>query len=332
MGSKGRMALVAALLLAGMAGTPPAADLSGPDGKPAPLARVGREEIGLSDLEDYLALRQERGGEGETGVRKRLEEMIVQELLRQEALRLGLDREPAVRRALRQVLIQALLEREVERPWRERPLAEEEVRAFYEGHRGEYQWPEGVRVADVFLAAPASGDPALRQERRRKAEEILARALSLPDRRFGFGELVLAHSDTHPAYPRGDTGFFDRSGAPQGLPPPLVEAAFAIPRPGQLHPGVVETPEGFHVVMLTGRREARNRTLDERGVRAEVETRLRRESIQKGRETLVEGLRRRIPVTVDEGVLRSFLEGRSASQPPAQDGVHAPPPLPPLPR
>lgn len=281
------------------------------------VARVGGSPITRADLEGYLRLRPpERGATvSAEAVRKRLDEIVQAEVLYREALRIGIDRDPAVRQTIRQVVVQRMLEQEIDRPVGERNIEEAELKAFYDAHLAEFARPEQVRLVDIFFAAPAGGDAAVRKEKKRKAEEVLSRARGLQDTRFGFGELVLANSDTHPRYPRGDTGFLDRKGGPLGLPEALAAAAFAIPKVGKIAERVVETPEGFHVVMLTGRRDAEHRVFEDERVRGEIEQRIRSEERRRRHQEFVDGVRGKTETLVDESALAEIVAEMNAAVP-----------------
>jgi len=319
-----------------------AAGDAAPEGAPAPaavVARVGGGTISASDLESYLGSRPPAAGSADDGwLRRRLDELVLAEALYREALRLGVDRSPEAARTIRQIVVQLLLEEQIERPVYARPIAEEELRAFYDRRLAEYDRPEQVRLAEIFIAATAGGDPAAHELKRAQAAAALERAKGLQDKRFGFGELVLELSGTPDGHPRGDTGFFDRAGRPAGVDPALAAAAFGIGKIGQLCDVVVETPAGFHIVMLVGRRDAERRAFEQ--VRGEIETRIRREDRDRAQRSLFERVRAEAAVEVDEAVLGGIarkyskpagdpgVSGRDAAGAAPSDKRFSPPPVP----
>ena len=300
-----------------------AADQADPSAAGRQVAEVGGHAILVTDLEGYLRMRPpERGAEpGEEAVRKRLEELVLAEALYTEALRRGVDREPDIRQTIRQVVIQRLLEREVDRPAFERKIADEELKRYYDAHLADYVRPEQARASDIFFAASEAGDRAVREEKRKQAEAVLAEALALQDSRFGFGELVLKHSDAPAGRPRGDTGFFDREGKPVGVPRALAEAAFGAERAGTIVRSVVAAPEGFYIAMLTGRRAAVSRPLEDEGVRREIDDRIRTEERRRRHDEFVKSVRGAAAVTVDDAALGELLAGMRAAEEEAKAGV-----------
>lgn len=286
------------------------------------VADVGGRAILVGDLEGYLRLRsQRRGAEpSEEAVRRRLEELVLAEALYAEALRRGIDREPDVRQTIRQVVVQRLLEHAVDRPTLERKIGEEELKRYYDDHVAEFVRPERGRASDIFFAAPEGGDPAVRAEKRKKAEAVLAEAQALQDTRFGFGELVLKYSDEPAGRPKGDTGFFDREGKPVGIPRQLAEALFGIERPGAMTGSVVAGPDGFYIAMLTGRQAAVSRPFEDEGVRREIDDRIRTAERRRRHDEFVEEVRGGASVKVDEAALGEVIAGMRAAAAEAKAG------------
>jgi len=336
------VAAAAALMFLHPAVPRAAAGDAAPGVAPSPaavVARVGGATISSSELESYLDSRPPASGlAAAEWLRRRLDELVLAEALYREALRLGVDRTPEAARAIRQIVVQVLLEEQIERPVRTRTIAEEELRAFYDTRFAEYDRSEQVRLAEIYFAAQAGGGPAARALKRAQAAAVLEQVRNLQDKRFGFGELVLEHSDTPEGHPRGDTGFFDREGKPAGINPALTAAAFGIRKVGQVHDGVIETPAGFHIVMLVGRRDAERREFEK--VRGEIETRIRREDRERAQRSFFERVRAEAAVAVDEAVLGAIASkyskpvgdpgasGRDAAGAAPSDNRFSPPPVP----
>jgi parvulin-like peptidyl-prolyl isomerase len=307
--------------------------------RPPAVATVGDGLIRVADLESYLTDRPLPLGRPvtEEEIEKRLEELILEEVLYQEALRLEMDRDPRVRASIRRMLTQKLMEDEVNRKAWSQPVEEEELREYYERHEEEYSRPEEVRLAGIFIAVSSDASKEERAASRKRAESVLAEALSLRNQRFGFGELVEKHSDEPETYPKGDTGFFDLEGGAIGLHRNLTQAAFALERTGSIADHVIETPDGYHVVMLVGRRSAVRRELKD--VSNELEQKIRRERVTRARKEYLEGLRQSTEIHVDEDAVVEVTEqvrkrvgnaashsGREALR--GSGSVEGPPPLP----
>ena len=149
-------------------------------------------------------------------------------------------------------------------------LAPDAVKNYYDTHPGEFVVPEQVRAefallnADTLAALETVSEADMRslydskvrpkfEERaatRKKAEELLAQLRAAPEK---FGELAKQYSqDPGSKDSGGDLGFFARG----AMVKPFEDAAFKLKK-GQMS-GIVESSFGFHIVMLTGIKPAKD--------------------------------------------------------------------------
>lgn len=101
-----------------------------------------------------------------------------------------------------------------------------------------------VRARHILLQAPEKASQAQRDEIRRQAQDIRARAKAGED----FATLARTHSADGSAVHGGDLGYFGHG----RMVPAFEQVAFSL-RPGEIS-GVVETPFGLHVIKLEDRR------------------------------------------------------------------------------
>ncbi|HEY3236404.1 MAG TPA: peptidyl-prolyl cis-trans isomerase [Polyangiaceae bacterium] len=280
------------------------------------LARVGDTNITLGDYAATL----ERMGRFErlryqSPERRRLllDEIIEVELLAQEARRRGLDQRPEYQELVRQMLRDELLERvRAELPVPNQ-IPESEVRAYYDAHRAEFREPERRRVSHILMKDRAGAGAVLEKARRATPTE--------------WGRLVQAHSldkeppasPTAPLELAGDLGIVSLVGAGEAgenprVPVPVQRAVFKLERLGDVYPELVEVDGKFHILRLTGKTEARDRTFAEaeRSIRVAAAQARIREREQK----LEAELRQRFSVTIDENALKKVtVLAPSRSQP-----------------
>src|SRR5882724_10724257 len=288
--------------------TLPAASASALPGKLTPelarqvLAKVGEREITLGEYAETL----ERMDPFEriryqSADRRRLllNEIIQVELLAEEAKRRGLDKQPETQERLRQILKDELLRdvhHEVPAP---NDISEADVHAYFDAHHDEFKEPERRRVAHVVVATEAQAKLALH-----KAEGASA---------ADWGKLVADVSMDKPAKSTapaptelaGDLGIVGPPGHPRGANPRVPEAlraaAFEIDKVGGVLSRIVLDAGRFHIVRMTGRTEARDRSFQdsERTIRvALVQQKIREREAQ-----LEVELKQRYPVTVDDEAL-----------------------------
>ena len=200
--------------------------------------------------------------------REFLENMVRFELLAQEAQRRGLDADPEVRRTRDQVMIQQMMKSEFEDRIRLSDISDAETSSYYEAHRDEFVKPEQVRASDIRMANRAA------------AQRVLAQIQAAPSDVGLFRQLAEANNEDPETRDRfGDLRFFSRTGEPgdahESVPREVNEAAFALTQIGSVAPHLVRVGDAYHIVKLTGRRAALNRSLEE--VRRPIQNRLWRE-------------------------------------------------------
>lgn len=301
-----------------------------PDQRDLVVARVGERRLTLCDFarrvntqNPYLRARFNAPEQR----RALLQSWIDAELLAAEAQAQGIDQEPPVRRAITLQLARRL-EQQVREAVPQPTVTDDEVRAYYEAHRAEYETEAQVRGSQIVLATRA------------QAERTLAALQARPDDDAFFRAQVRALSiDSGSRSAEGDLGFVGREGGP-GVEPEVAAALFASERNGALVDHVVESARGglnrgpgFHIVRRVARREPLRRTLEDESRR--IRSRLVRDKYEAAQaqavQALVEQLRTRTPVQVDEAALGAVRVDAQPPPPGAGPGVPGLPGLPGLP-
>lgn len=279
------------------------------------VAQVGASTISADDLKAFLATRPRsyRRQMSDEELQKRLDEIVLEEVLFQEALRLEIDQHPDVRRRYRTMLTQKLMDEQINRKQWNREVSDEELQAYYDAHSAEFNRPAQVRIADIFFALPEGATDAQKAELQKKAETILVEAQALKGQRAGFGRLVRQYSTPHKLYGKGATGFFDMQGQPLGIDQQLAEAAFKLERVGGMAEQVIATPEGFHVIMLVGKRAALDRPLET--VKNQIKRRIQREGVDQARKEFIENLKAQAEIKIDQAAV-SAVQTELAQQMP----------------
>ena len=302
------------------------------------IAVIDNETINAANFLDYLSYRPlyRNSDITETTVKQRLDEMIVGEVLYQEGLRLKIDREPKVRRRIQQIVSSELLAEYVDKKIRSRKIEEKELQDYYKLHKYEFNRPEQIRLADIFIAVPDGSDKELQTEKKKKAEKALAEAQQIKNNKFGFGKLIREYSDTHHKYPLGDTGYFDAQGNPFGLDIKLSEQAFKLQRIGTLCDHVIETRDGYHVIMLVDRRPAVHKQFV--NVKSEIKRNIRNEDLKTARQNYINDLKRKAEIQIDNDVIKDIvLElkkdrkkhiSKNSTMPTTEKTTREPPPFP----
>jgi peptidyl-prolyl cis-trans isomerase C len=226
-----------------------------------------------------------------------LGEMIDVMLLADYAREKGYDKDPFTQQEMREILRDALLKRAHEGIAPPSEVPEVDVRSYYDAHRTDFRDPERRRVSAIILTNEAAANAAL--ESAKKASPA------------SWGELVRTRSaDAHakadvPADLAGDLGFVsppgDSRGANARVPEEVRAGAFEISGVGDVLPHVVKAAGRYYVVKLAAKTAPHERSFEdaERAIRVK----LTQDNIQRKEQALVDDLRRKYPVEIDEGAL-----------------------------
>jgi peptidyl-prolyl cis-trans isomerase C len=174
--------------------------------------------------------------------------LVVRELLRQEADRLGIDEPPLMddegrRETAEEAAIRGLIAREVATPEPD----DEACRRFYSANARRFRSPALYQAAHILLAAPA-GERKARLAAREAADAILA---VLQADASAFAALARDRSDCRSsAADAGSLGQFSRGETVDEL-----ERGLDRMREGEI--AIVESRYGFHVVRLDRRIEGK---------------------------------------------------------------------------
>ena len=276
------------------------------------IAQVDDERIDVGYLKSYMSTRPMRAYSQVTSktVEQRLEELITGELLSKEAVSIGLDRRPEIRIQIQQILAQNLLEDKINKHVREREITDRELTAYYNDHIQEFQRPAQVRLVDIFIAVAPAASSGQRKQKEEQAEKVLAEVLAHKDERLGFGKRILKYSDTPEKYPKGNTGFFDIEGKPIGLDTKLAREAFKLEKVGQICEHIIKADDGYHIIMLTGKREAVNTPFER--VKEQLRRRMYRERMALAQNEYIEGLKQKCRIEINQDVFDEFVREQEA--------------------
>jgi parvulin-like peptidyl-prolyl isomerase len=242
-----------------------------------------------------------------------LNELVDLELLAQEARRRGLDKQPETQERVRQMLRDELLTQVRSSAGSPDDVSDADARRYYDEHRDDFREPERRRVAHIALATEVEAKALLEK----------ARAASAAD----WGRLVAEKSrDTKtkpgaslPPELAGDLGIVGPPGHARGanpaVPEPLRAAVFEIEKVGGVLPRVVAAPGGFHIVRMTGKTDARDRSFADAS--RSIRVALIQERVRAREAALEAELKQKYPVKVDEAQLAKIAVPTPSAKAPA---------------
>ena len=269
------------------------------------LARVGERVITVGDyvaaVEHMDAFDRMRYQAPERR-QELLGEMIDVMLLADEAREKGYDKDPITQQEIREILRDAMLKTAHDGVPGPSAIPNDEVRAYYDAHKADFRDPERRRLSAIVL----TGEPSAAAAVLEAAEKASATE---------WGDLVRTKSSdpqakenaraAAPADLAGDLGFVSPPGDARGVnarvPEEVRSAGFEIPNVGNVLPRVVRAKGRYYVVKLTSKTEAHERTFEEAD--RSIRVRLAQDKMRAKEEALVDELRRKYPVQIDEAAL-----------------------------
>ncbi len=251
------------------------------------LAKVGNRVISLQEVTSRISKLPSYYQTLVANNKKRfLDDLIVEELFYEEAIRDGLHREretqDVIKEAKKKILIARLIKKEVEDRI---AVGADAALGYYNGHKDEFKTQEMYRASHILVASA------------QEAEEILKEINAMG---WNFEETARAKSLDATAKRGGDIGFFTR-----GQLVPEFEAAclkLNVNDPC----GIVKTQFGYHVIKLTDKKPA---AAEEFGkVRGAIEDRLKRQTRKELFNKLVASLKEKYRVRIEADVYKLLGE------------------------
>jgi len=210
--------------------------------------------------------------------------MIAEAVLIQKAKEEGLHRKEEIRRMLKNVEDRILLEAIVQELQKDRiAVSDEEVKEYLEKNEEKFASPEQVRVSHILVKRKSEAKKILNELKEGANFEKLTRKYSI---------------DSITAPRGGDLGYISRG----EMIPAFEEAVFALENRNDISP-IIETPFGYHLVKLTGRKKMRERTPEE--IDSEIRTIIQNEKLDK----LMEKYRKESMVSVNYDLLDKVSVG-----------------------
>ncbi|MFH0764446.1 MAG: peptidyl-prolyl cis-trans isomerase [Candidatus Omnitrophota bacterium] len=255
-----------------------------PSGDDRVLARVSNKFITVKDFKARIAkIPPYYRNIVEKDKKKYLDEVMIQMLCYEEAVREGIGRDKEIQEVInearKKILIAKLIKDEVEDRM---SVSEDEIRNFFETHRDEFKAPELWRASHILVndEKEASG----------LADE-LARGAS-------FEDLARKHSTDATASRGGDVGYFRR-----GQVVPDFEKACIKLNVGETSP-IIRTQFGYHIIKLTDRKDPGLQNYEE--AKGSIENELKRKKRSDLFNKLVLKLKSKYGVEVKEDVFNSL--------------------------
>jgi peptidyl-prolyl cis-trans isomerase C len=266
------------------------------------IAEVGDKTIKYGDLNKWIKMMPpsyKSMFSNMDQMKKLLDRQIENTLFSEEAKRLKLDQNPSVKDKIEEftkgILMQALIEAKVSN---NSAVSEKEIEEYFKTHQDEFRVPEKIKVSQILIKVDANASAKVKEEKKAQAEELLAKAKKGED----FSALALQYSEDKKTKKKGGVvGLFARGSKDQEF----EKAAFNLKENEISDP--VLTKDGYSIIKLLKRKEAKTKSLKEASSR--IENKLKQKKRNEVIEKLVKDLKSKTKVVVHEDVLKKIVEG-----------------------
>lgn len=275
------------------------------------LAEVGSGSITvdaykkeLENLPPYLKPMTETA----EGKKEMLETMIIRELILQQAAKDGIENTPAVKEKLdelkKRLVVETYLKKKVEE---QSKVSDEDLKKFYDENKAKFKTGDQVKASHILVKSE------------KEAKDVLAQLKAGGN----FEELAKKLSTDGAASKGGDLGWFSKG----SMIPEFEKVAFAMKE--NETSGIVKTKFGFHIIKLTGKRPAGERSFDD--VKEQIKASMLPGKQQEVFQKLKEDLKKNGKYSIKEDVLKGLGGAPSASAKEAKPGGGELPAQPPAP-
>lgn len=258
------------------------------------LAEVNGVKITIDDFEQEVSSVPENyRGMINANKKKFLDDIILQELLYQEALKKKLEKDKDVistlERVKKKILAQKLLEKEVMELAK---VSEDEIKKHYEENKNDYKEPEQVNAAHILIRLKDGATPEEDKAAMDKIQGLLKKIKEGGD----FSTLAKENSDCPSGSKGGELGYFSRG----QMVPEFEEAAFKL-KAGEVS-DIVKTKFGYHIIKVLDKKEERVKEFSE--VKEEIEQKLTGEKQKSAFEDYTKKLKDNAKITINEELLK----------------------------
>ena len=235
------------------------------------------------------------------GKKEMVETMVIRELILQQAKKDGIDTSKAVADKLedlkKRIIVDAFLKKKVEE---QANLSDADLQKFYDQNKEKFRTGAQIRASHILV------------KEEKKAQEILAQLKGGTP----FDELAKKNSVDAAGAKGGDLGWFAKG----SMIPDFEKVAFSL-KEGETS-GIVKTKYGFHIIKLTGKREAGILPFAE--VKDQIKAAMAPEKQQEIFKKLKEDLKKSAKYTIKEDVLKGLdSKGNAEGKNPAAEAKTA---------
>lgn len=209
------------------------------------FAKIGNREITSQDLQNFLQNMDPKVATQFTspdGIKQLIAQLAEQELFYLDAIDKGLDKDSEYLQEVEKVKANVLKQYSLSNFIKSVTINEVEAKKFYNENKSIFNEPESVKASHILVQEEETANKILAEIEEGKKFEDAAKEYSIcPSKASG-----------------GDLGFFSKG----KMVSEFETAAFSLNK-GEICKAPVKTQFGYHIIKLTGRRDAMELTFSE---------------------------------------------------------------------
>jgi len=211
---------------------------------------IGNENLTEAELQekiDTLPAQYKEYSKSEKGRAALIEEISVRKMLKQEAVKTGIENTESYKKDLEGIKEDLLINHVVNKKIVEGvKLTDSELKAEYEKNKENFKTPEQIKAAHILINVSDDMTEAQKKDAKERAEKILTEVTPA-----NFNEMAKKYSEGPTSETGGELGWFDKT----SMVKEFADAAFT-GVPEKIYGTVVKTQFGYHIIYIEDKKEA----------------------------------------------------------------------------
>ena len=211
---------------------------------------IGNEKLTETELQekiDSLPAQYREYSKSEKGRTALIEEITVRKMLKQEAVKEGIEETDAYKKDLEGLKEDLLINHVVNKKIVEGvKLTDSELKAEYEKNKENFKTPEQIKAAHILINVSDKMTKEQIADAKKRAEKILTEVTP-----SNFNEMAKKYSEGPTAETGGELGWFDKT----SMVKEFADAAFT-GVPEKIYGSVVKTQFGYHIIYIEDKKAA----------------------------------------------------------------------------
>ncbi|MGB6127707.1 MAG: peptidylprolyl isomerase [Psychrilyobacter sp.] len=211
---------------------------------------IGNENLTETELQEKIATlpaQYKEYSKSEKGRAALIEEITVRKILKQEAIKTGIENTESYKKDLESVKEDLLINHVVNKKIVESvKLTDTELEAEYEKNKENFKRPEQIKAAHILINVSEGMTKVQIKAAKKRAEKILKEVTPA-----NFNEMAKKYSEGPTSENGGELGWFDKT----SMVKEFADAAFT-GVPEKIYGTVVKTQFGYHIIYVEDKKEA----------------------------------------------------------------------------